>query len=91
MNQGSSPAQFVLLNSHSVKNIMQCKEYLFYIISYASCQAWETKKYLKIVSMSMCCRITVFVKQQLEDCSDQGLDEKQLREKCKGKVITYQL
>ena len=43
--EGSSPAQFVLLISHSRKNVMQCKEYLIlYTITYALINSFVIKR-----------------------------------------------
>lgn len=39
----SSPAQFVLLISHSIQNVMQCKEFFNYSVVYASCQYVVTR------------------------------------------------
>ena len=38
MTPRSSPAQFVLLISHSIQNVMQCKELFYYSVAYAVCQ-----------------------------------------------------
>ena len=41
--QKSSPAQFVLLISHSIQNVMQCKELFNYSVVYAPCQYVVTR------------------------------------------------
>ena len=43
-DQTSSPAQFVLLISHSIQNVMQCKELFNYNVVYAACQYVVIKK-----------------------------------------------
>ena len=40
----SSPAQFVLLISHSIQNVMQCKELFDYNVAYVVCQYAVTKR-----------------------------------------------
>lgn len=40
----ASPAQFVLLISHSIQNVMQCKEFFYCTSAYALCQYAVTKK-----------------------------------------------